>query len=435
MYRAGQARVRGDVAGTIRHAHRALELAGEDDHLERGAAAALLGLAHWSRGELGTAVERYAEAVEAMHRAGHVADLLGCTIALADMQLARGRLTDAMAAHRRALAAAQREPVPPRGTADVHTGVATLLLERDGWPPPSSTCSASAALGEGAALPQNAYRWRLAMATLRQLDGDVPGALELLDEAERDYDTDYSPDVRPVAAVRARLELRHGRTADALAWAQCPRAVRGRRADLPARVRAPHPRARPAGGAGRAPRPPQDRSTGSCAACSTRRNGADAAAASLDVLLLQARAAARQRQDAATALRHVRQALELAEPQGCVRSVLDHGPVVVELLRALARQPAASPYVRHLLEQRGDRPPCVPAQSTGPERLSEREVEVLRLLTSDLDGPGIARTLVVSVNTVRTHTKSIYAKLGVNEPAGCRARARTSGCSPAVRRG
>ena len=39
---------------------------------------------------------------------------------------------------------------------------------------------------------------------------------------------------------------------------------------------------------------------------------------------------------------------------------------------------------------------------------------MLRLLASDLDGPAIARELVVSLNTVRTHTKSIYAKLGVN---------------------
>ena len=46
--------------------------------------------------------------------------------------------------------------------------------------------------------------------------------------------------------------------------------------------------------------------------------------------------------------------------------------------------------------------------------LSERELEVLRLLGSDLDGPGIARELVVSLNTVRTHTKHIYAKVGVN---------------------
>ncbi len=45
--------------------------------------------------------------------------------------------------------------------------------------------------------------------------------------------------------------------------------------------------------------------------------------------------------------------------------------------------------------------------------LSERELDVLRMLESDLDGPGIARELSVSVNTVRTHTRHIYAKLGV----------------------
>jgi len=38
---------------------------------------------------------------------------------------------------------------------------------------------------------------------------------------------------------------------------------------------------------------------------------------------------------------------------------------------------------------------------------------VMRLLASDLDGPSIARELVLSLNTVRTHTKNIYAKLGV----------------------
>jgi LuxR family maltose regulon positive regulatory protein len=48
------------------------------------------------------------------------------------------------------------------------------------------------------------------------------------------------------------------------------------------------------------------------------------------------------------------------------------------------------------------------------EPLSERELEVLRLLATDLSGPDIARELFVSLNTMRTHTKSIYAKLGVN---------------------
>jgi LuxR family transcriptional regulator, maltose regulon positive regulatory protein len=48
------------------------------------------------------------------------------------------------------------------------------------------------------------------------------------------------------------------------------------------------------------------------------------------------------------------------------------------------------------------------------EPLSEREREVLRLLRTDLSGPEIARELIVSLNTLRTHTKNIYAKLEVN---------------------
>ena len=48
------------------------------------------------------------------------------------------------------------------------------------------------------------------------------------------------------------------------------------------------------------------------------------------------------------------------------------------------------------------------------EPLSERELEVLRLLRTELDGPEIARELQVSLNTMRTHTKNIYNKLGVN---------------------
>ena len=48
------------------------------------------------------------------------------------------------------------------------------------------------------------------------------------------------------------------------------------------------------------------------------------------------------------------------------------------------------------------------------EPLSERELEVLRLLGTELSGPEIARKLMVSLSTLRTHTQNIYAKLGVN---------------------
>ena len=59
--------------------------------------------------------------------------------------------------------------------------------------------------------------------------------------------------------------------------------------------------------------------------------------------------------------------------------------------------------------------------------LSDRELDVLRLLGSDLDGPAIARELVVSLNTVRTHTKHIYTKLGVNNRRAAVSRAHQLG--------
>jgi LuxR family maltose regulon positive regulatory protein len=59
---------------------------------------------------------------------------------------------------------------------------------------------------------------------------------------------------------------------------------------------------------------------------------------------------------------------------------------------------------------------AVPALARPPaeEELSEREMEVLRLLATELTGPEIARHLFVSVNTLRTHTKHIFQKLDVN---------------------
>jgi LuxR family maltose regulon positive regulatory protein len=68
-----------------------------------------------------------------------------------------------------------------------------------------------------------------------------------------------------------------------------------------------------------------------------------------------------------------------------------------------------------------------PVEQSLIELLSERELEVLRLLESDLDGPDIARELVVSLNTLRTHTRSIYAKLEVNSRRAAVSRARELG--------
>ena len=86
--------------------------------------------------------------------------------------------------------------------------------------PPRQHLLTSKELGEHAGLPQNPYRWRVAMARIREAEGDLDGALDLLDEAERLYVGDFSPNVRPVAALRARVWIAQGALGEALGWAR-----------------------------------------------------------------------------------------------------------------------------------------------------------------------------------------------------------------------
>ena len=116
-------------------------------------------------------------------------------------------------------------------------------------------------------------------------------------------------------------------------------------------------------------------------------------------------------------------ALTLAEPEGFIRIFADEGLPMAQLLADAATQGIMPNYVDRLLsafeEQRNvhPTPPGKQSVSRQPlvEPLSERELDVLRLLRTELNGPEIASTLMVSLNTMRTHTKNIYNKLGVND--------------------
>ena len=156
-----------------------------------------------------------------MRRAGHIADVLGCAITLADLQVTLGRLGEAMHTFEEnlQLAAAQGGPVL-RGTADMHVGISTIHRERGDLATATEHLLRSQQLGEHLGLPKNPHRSRVAMARVREAEGDLGSAVELLDEAERLYAGDYSPDVQPVSAMRARVRVRQGELDDALAWAR-----------------------------------------------------------------------------------------------------------------------------------------------------------------------------------------------------------------------
>jgi LuxR family maltose regulon positive regulatory protein len=413
-YRAALALVGGDVQSTVTHARRALELSPAEDHLIRASAAGVLGLAYWASGDLEAGFQAYSECVEGLRRVGHIADIFGCSIALADIRRTQGRLRDAMRIYEHALQANEPDRPVVRGTADMYVGMSELYRERDDLETSSELLVRSKELGDHLGMPQNRYRWLVAMARIREAEGDAGAAVDLLEEAERAYVGDFFPNVRPVAAARARSQLLRGEVGEAFAWVR----ERGLSAhdDLSylrefehvtlARVLlALH-------------RTERSESSLQDAAQLLDRLLAEAESGGrtgtvIEVLVLQA-LAHQALGDMPAALASLERAVSLAEPEGYARIFIDEGAPMGFLLRALASQGSAGRYARQILAISSTTDHDRPSKQPLLDPLSERELDVLRLLRTDLSGPEIARELVVSLNTVRTHQKHIYAKLGVN---------------------
>ncbi len=151
----------------------------------------------------------------------------------------------------------------------------------------------------------------------------------------------------------------------------------------------------------------------------------------LEILIVRALACWSQeaREDA---LAPIERALVLAEPEGYVRRFVDEGPSMAAVLRAALARRIAPEYVARLLDAfvggRGETTGAgtgemgirsyqpAPTQSLyepGSERLSVRELEVLRLIASGKTNAEVAQVLVVAVSTVKSHTNSIFGKLQV----------------------
>jgi LuxR family maltose regulon positive regulatory protein len=283
------------------------------------------------------------------------------------------------------------------------------------------------------------------LARLRQVHGDLPAALSTMDEAlelarsSRMLSWDVG---RSVAAVRARLLVASGALDAAGDWARAVELPLDAGNDvLRARFMEYLPLAQVLLAQGHYDDALRLLDRLQAALAETGFGGPSIEAHALQALVLRAAG------QLAPAVSLLKQALERAAPEGFVRTFVDYGAPIGDLLRAIVRQPGAAPlrpYIVCLLEALNggsERPwpglatPAAravqPLRAVGmveaPDALSERELDVLRLIATGHSNDEVAQALVVAASTVKWHVKNIYNKLDVHSRVQAVQRARERG--------
>ena len=400
-----------------------------------------LATAYDGAGDLERAVGAYAETIRWSRLSNNATGVAGITNRLVGLLRLLGQLRAADEACREALAYMEAQGMarlPAIGM--LHLARAELLLERNDLE------AAEAHLSRGVALGKWVGRFGAArsivQARLRLARQDEDGALAAIAEGEAALGEPPSPLARAeLLALKARILVRQGSLSQAI---QCvedairlggqDRGQTGEMASLAAC------RARLA----------QCKPEEAVAYLTSLLGAAEASArlgTAIELRILRALAHTRQgeRAEARADLEH---ALRLAEPEGYVRVFVDEGEPLAELLRELRGQGVpARAYVDLLLSafRATEAPPVGHAPSSsisaGPirspgrlissasliEPLSERELEVLRLMAEGLTNKEIAARLIIALGTVKAHIHNISGKLGAQNRAHAVARAKEMG--------
>ena len=317
------------------------------------------------------------------------------------------------------------------GLANLHFGLSELRCEQNELEDARRHLELGAALGLSPVPPSIPYRHCMARARLRFSLGDVAGALELVNQAEPLYARTPVPNVRPLAAWRARMWLAQGRVTEALEWTQSQRLSV---ADELCYEREYHhitlARVLIARYAAEGDADSAQEAGGLLQRLRSSAEAGGRVGALLELLMLQAILHQAQH-DMPKALLHLEPALALGEPEGYARIFLDEGRPMRELLRHAVAAGVGGAYAVGLLA--ACEPPAGGAVATKAhigglaESLTAREIEILRLVAAGLRNQQIADHLVISVPTVKRHIANTYGKLGVGHRTEAVARANELG--------
>jgi LuxR family maltose regulon positive regulatory protein len=435
--RAELARLRGDAARAADWDRQALAQLGERDFYLRTLVRASLAVADWLGGRLGEAERGLAEVLAERRAAGEGYLATRVCYDLGRVQRAQGNVDAALATYRQALETAADGSSEPPHLGMAHVGLAELLYERDELAAALDHATAGVALCRQLAFTPPLAAGLAVLARIRQAHGDAAAAA--MDEAGQ---VELSPQVaallNPVPSQRARLLLAQGDLPAASQWAK---AAGLRPEDDP-----DYPR-EPAYLALARVLLAQDRP--GLALLLLQRLLASAASQGrigsvIEIQVLRALALA-ARDDQASALGALTEAVTLACPPGYIRVFADEGMPMRALLtrlsaahkdqRAQARdiRPGYLAALVRACGPAGAAPPSRQASAAPPgmaEPLTDREVEVLRLLAAGRSNQRIAHELVVAIDTVKKHVTHLLGKLGAANRTEAVARARQLGLIP-----
>ncbi len=427
LLRASVAMLRGD-------AERTTELVGwAQSHLaedERGPLISVrwnLAQADWMRGRLSEAERAFAGIVAAGREAGEPHLTLTAGSVLGRIQRAQGRLEAAFHTCQEGLEfAARTGPSVVLSAAVAHVGVAEVFYERNQLKQALHHAGEGISLGRQLTSTQALATGLATLAWIRQARGDPAGAREAMNEA---YQVMPNLEIvalhNPVPAERARLLLIQGDVKEAARWVE-ERGLEeqdepGYARELEYLVLARYLLSRNI----------PDRALALLERLGTAAKAQARMGSIIQVQVLQAlgfQAAGKADQ----AMKVLAQALMQAEPEGYIRTFVDEGrPMAVLLHRALARGVTADYTARllaafHSIDQ-GSQPSPPPVPLPFNEPLSERELEVLRLLATGASNQEIAGELSIALTTARKHVSNILGKLGVNNRTQAVSRGRDLG--------
>ena len=400
-----------DVENILVQSRRALEYLRPDNLPVRTATTWTLGYAYQLQGDRAAAYRAYSEAISISQAIGHFIITIMATLGLGNLQETDNQLYLAADTYRRVLRLASDPPLP--AACEAHLGLARIYYQWNDLDAAGQYGLQSIQLARQIENTDRVVAGEVFLARVKLAWGDVAGAAAMLAEAGQSASRhNFVRQMPEVAAAQVLVQLRQDNLAAAAHLAE--------KHEIPISQARVHLALRDPSAA--------------LAALEPLHQQAEAKGWQddlLQVMVLQA-VAHHAHGEKERAVQLMAESLALAEPGGFIRIFVDEGQAMSQLLNKTLDRGIAPNYIQRVLTAfpTGETEQAVPSQKLVAELvepLSQREVEILKLIGQGLSNREISERLFLALDTVKGHNRKIFSKLQVQSRTEAIARARELG--------